>query len=206
MKKINSYYTYDRKGLNKNNYVLGIDEVGRGCWAGCLVVCGVLMDGNYYNDAIRDSKLLSFNEREEIVSDMKKHKVFHVIKTFSTLNVDKYGPKLATQILMTEIINEYGHLASKILVDYEQLPKAKYNYFSLIKGDQISYAIAAASIFAKQYRDKMMLKLDKKYPLYGFKNHKGYGTKLHKEALEKYGPIKQVHRFSYKPIKLIKLF
>ncbi|WP_033160013.1 ribonuclease HII [Mycoplasmoides alvi] len=206
MKKTNSYYHYDRQNLKINEYVLGLDEVGRGCWAGNLIVCGVLVNGNYFNEKIKDSKLLSFCEREEIVNDINKNKITYFIKSLNPNEVDKYGPKLGSQILMTEIINEYGHLASKILIDYENLPNSKYKYQALIKGDCTSYAIAMASILAKQYRDKEMIILDKKYPNYGFKNHKGYGTKQHTNALKKYGPIMNVHRFSYKPIKLIKLF
>ncbi|WP_036448559.1 ribonuclease HII [Mycoplasmoides pirum] len=202
----NNYYQFDRENLKINELVLGIDEVGRGCWAGNLIVCGVLLNGKYFNSKIKDSKLLSFDEREEILKDIKTHNLQYLIKSFTPMQVDKFGPKLSSKILMTEIVNELGEQASKILVDYETLLNAKYEYISLVKGDQKSLAIALASIIAKQYRDNEMIKLNKKYPEYGFKNHKGYGTKEHKLALEKYGPISKIHRFSYKPIKLVKLF
>lgn len=203
MKKYSDYYLFDRKNLSPNDYVLGIDEVGRGCWAGILVVCGVLLNGNYYHDLIKDSKKLTSRQRLFLVDDINKNNVRFFIESFDATHVDKYGPKNATKILMTKIVNKLGNLATKIYVDYEKLFDVKYKYVSLKKADEKSFAVATASIIAKWYRDNVMNKLDKQYPNYGFKNHKGYGTKEHLIALKKYGPIFNIHRFSYKPIKTL---
>lgn len=201
MKKFNSYYSFDRKNLLKPDLILGIDEVGRGCWAGPLVVCGIILKPNYYNEKIKDSKLLSAKQRKLLSDDILKNTVKYLILKASPLKVDKFGIKNCTIQLMTQIVNQLGDSVSKILIDYEKINSKKYLVHSITKGDQISHSIASASIVAKVYRDKLMQQLDLKYPNYQFKNHKGYGTKKHLISLEEYGPIKNVHRFSYKPIK-----
>lgn len=204
MKKFNSYYSFDRKNLLTSDLVLGIDEVGRGCWAGPLVVCGIILKSSYYNEKIKDSKLLSAKQRELLSSDILKNTIKYLILKASASKVDKFGIKNCTIKLMTQIVNQLGDGVSKILIDYEKINSKNYLVNSITKGDQISYSIAAASIVAKVYRDKLMQQLCLKYPNYQFDKHKGYGTKKHLFFLKKYGPIKNVHRFSYKPIK--KLF
>lgn len=205
MKKFNNYYSFDRKNLLESDLVLGIDEVGRGCWAGPLVVCGVILKPNYYNKKIKDSKLLSPKQRELLSDDILKNTVNYLILKSSALKIDKFGIKNCTIKLMTKIINQLGANVSKILVDYEKINSKKYLVNSITKGDQISYSIAAASIVAKVFRDKLMQRLSLNYPNYQFDKHKGYGTKKHLISLQQYGPIRNIHRFSYKPIKKLVL-
>lgn len=201
MKKFNNYYCFDRKNLLKSDLVLGIDEVGRGCLAGPLIVCGIILKPNYYNNKIKDSKLLSTKQRQLLSDDILKNTNAYLILKASPIKVDQFGIKNCTINLMTKIVKQLGMKVKKILVDYEKIKDTNYLVNSIVKGDQISYSIAAASIVAKVYRDKLMQKLSLKYPDYQFDKNKGYGTKQHLNSLKQYGPIKSVHRFSYKPIK-----
>lgn len=201
MKKFNNYYSFDRKNLLKSDLVLGIDEVGRGCLAGPLIVCGIILKPNYYNNKIKDSKLLSTKQRQLLSDDILKNTNAYLILKASPIKVDQFGIKNCTINLMTKIVKQLGMKVKKILVDYEKIKDTNYLVNSIVKGDQISYSIAAASIVAKVYRDKLMQKLSLKYPDYQFDKNKGYGTKQHLNSLKQYGPIKSVHRFSYRPIK-----
>lgn len=201
MKKFNNYYSFDRKNLLKSDLVLGIDEVGRGCLAGPLIVCGIILKPNYYNKKIKDSKLLSTKQRQLLSDDILKNTNAYLILKASPIKVDQFGIKNCTINLMTKIVKQLGMKVKKILVDYEKIKDTNYLVNSIVKGDQISYSIAAASIVAKVYRDKLMQKLSLKYPDYQFDKNKGYGTKQHLNYLKQYGPIKSVHRFSYGPIK-----
>lgn len=201
MKKFNNYYCFDRKNLLKSDLVLGIDEVGRGCLAGPLIVCGIILKPNYYNNKIKDSKLLSTKQRQLLSDDILKNTNAYLILKASPIKVDQFGIKNCTINLMTKIVKQLGMKVKKILVDYEKIKDTNYLVNSIVKGDQISYSIAAASIVAKVYRDKLMQKLSLKYPDYQFDKNKGYGTKQHLNSLKQYGPIKSVHRFSYRPIK-----
>lgn len=201
MKKFNNYYCFDRKNLLKSDLVLGIDEVGRGCLAGPLIVCGIILKPNYYNNKIKDSKLLSTKQLQLLSDDILKNTNAYLILKASPIKVDQFGIKNCTINLMTKIVKQLGMKVKKILVDYEKIKDTNYLVNSIVKGDQISYSIAAASIVAKVYRDKLMQKLSLKYPDYQFDKNKGYGTKQHLNSLKQYGPIKSVHRFSYKPIK-----
>lgn len=201
MKKFNNYYSFDRKNLLKSDLVLGIDEVGRGCLAGPLIVCGIILKPNYYNNKIKDSKLLSTKQRQLLSDDILKNTNAYLILKASPIKVDQFGIKNCTINLMTKIVKQLGMKVKKILVDYEKIKDTNYLVNSIVKGDQISYSIAAASIVAKVYRDKLMQKLSLKYPDYQFDKNKGYGTKQHLNYLKQYGPIKSVHRFSYGPIK-----
>lgn len=201
MKKFNDYYSFDRKNLLKSDLVLGIDEVGRGCLAGPLVVCGIILKPNYYNNKIKDSKLLSSKQRQLLSNDILRNTNSYLILKAPAIKVDQLGIRNCTINLMTKIVNQLGINVKKILVDYEKINDTNYLVNSIVKGDQISYSIAAASIVAKVYRDKLMQRLSLKYPNYHFDKNKGYGTKQHLNFLKQYGPIKNVHRFSYSPIK-----
>jgi ribonuclease HII len=115
-------------------------------------------------------------------------------------DVDKFNPKKTSILAMQQAVEKIKITPDYLLIDAEKID-SNIPMLSIIKGDANSISIAAASILAKVTRDRYMVELAKKYPEYGFEKHVGYGTKIHMDALKKYGPIKGLHRFSYKPIK-----
>ncbi|MBD5423166.1 MAG: ribonuclease HII [Mycoplasma sp.] len=183
--------------------IAGLDEAGRGPLAGPLVVAICSFDKDYVNTNINDSKKLSEKKRndvfKQIINDAKL--VDWII--YDAEYVDINNPKQTSINGMKELINRHKSEIDYCLIDAEKINLSKIKTQSIIKGDSLSQSIAAASIVAKVIRDKIMHELDKKYPNYNFSSNKGYGTKGHLEALVKYKPLKNIHRFSYKPIKKI---
>lgn len=185
----------------KNGYknICGLDEVGRGCWAGPLVVAICLFDNKYFDNEINDSKKLKEHQREKLFDKIINNAIFVDWVIYDAEFVDQHNPKITSIIGMEHLINKHKDKIDFCLIDAEKV-NADVPSMSIIKGDEKSFAIAAASIVAKVIRDRIMKELDKVYPEYGFASHKGYGTKKHLESLKKHGPIKKIHRFSYKPI------
>ncbi|MBQ4252757.1 MAG: ribonuclease HII [Erysipelotrichaceae bacterium] len=181
-----------REGLS----VVGIDEAGRGPLAGPLVVAGVIFPQGYDSGEINDSKQLTEKKREALYDIIIRDALFYDIRVVEVEEIDRLNILEADRKAMTEIA-----LASKadlILTDAVDLYIDK-KVISLIKGDTLSCSIAAGSILAKVTRDRIMYEYDRIYPEYGFASHKGYGTKKHLEALEKYGVL-PIHRKSYRPV------
>ncbi len=182
---------------NKNTLIIGIDEAGRGPIAGPLVVAGVVFEVGYQNSSIYDSKGLSQKKREllfeQIISDAKEY----FIKVMDADYIDTHNIYQATKLTMIDIAK--SSMASVVLSDAMPFQIDNKEVIDIIKGDQKSISIAAASILAKVTRDRLMLEYDLLYPEYGFKNHKGYPTKMHIEALNKYGVL-DIHRKSYGPV------
>lgn len=198
---INNYYYYEQKySINKKSVILGLDEAGRGCWAGPLVVAGCIFPKDYKNDRIKDSKQLSTKVREELFDQIIKDAISYKIVFVSPKEVDELNPKQASIKAMTEIANFINPSPSMVLVDAEKLPNCKHKTISIIKGDSKSISIAAASILAKVSRDRYMIQMQKKYPQFSFEKHKGYGTLMHLKELKQNGPIVDFHRYSYKPV------
>ena len=196
------YYKYESKfWKDKNCLILGLDEAGRGCWAGPLVVAGCMFPNGYHNDALTDSQQLSPKKREELYEQITNDAVAYMVCFVDPDVVDVLNPKMATKDRMLEIIYTFEPTPKVILVDAEELPKTHYNVISIIKGDSNSISIAAASILAKVARDRYMNDIAKKYPQYSFHKHKGYGTAAHQQELKNNGPIKNFHRYSYRPVK-----
>lgn len=180
----------------KNEIVVGMDEAGRGPIAGPLVVAGVSFEKGYFNEKIDDSKKLTEKKREvlfeQIIADARWYKIVFVDeKTIDEKNIYR-----ATQQAMEDIANASD--GTYILSDAMPL-HIERPFEAIVKGDQKSISIAAASILAKVSRDRYMKELDQMYPKYGFAKHKGYPTKQHLEALEKYGVL-ECHRKSYAPV------
>lgn len=175
--------------------VLGLDEAGRGPMAGPCVVCGVIFPKGYDNPLINDSKKLSDKKRQEIVEVIYQDAKVYQIEVVSVETIDELNIYKATQMAMEKIARDLN--ASVVLSDAMPLNVENKEVVSIVKGDARSISIAAASIIAKTVRDAMMIELDAKYPKYGFKNHKGYGTKAHKEAILKYGRT-SAHRKSFR--------
>lgn len=190
---------------SKVKLIVGVDEAGRGPLAGPVVAAACLFSRAYINKEINDSKQLSEKKREELYDEITKNALAYGVGIIDAETIDKVNIYEATKLAMKEAINNLKHNYDLILTDAMPLKGFDVEVVPIIKGDAKALPIAAASIIAKVTRDHMMDELDKKYPEYGFKDHKGYGTAKHLEALKKFGPIKGVHRFSYKPVMKVTL-
>ena len=190
---------------NKVKVIVGVDEAGRGPLAGPVVAAACILPRAYINKEINDSKQLSEKKREELFEIIKKDAIAFGVGIVSAEEIDKLNIYEATKKAMKEAIANLKHEFDLILTDAMPLKGFDVEVIPIIKGDAKALPIAAASIIAKVTRDRMMKELAKKYPEYGFDVHKGYGTKKHMEALKQYGPIKGVHRFSYKPVIKVSL-
>lgn len=188
---------YENLYWDKNQYVIGIDEAGRGPLAGPVVVAGVIFPIGYDSKDIYDSKKLSLKKREELYKVILEDALYYNIQIVDEKDVDKYNIYQATKMANERIV-----LDSKcqvVLTDAMKLQLENYIVYPIIKGDQKSCSIAAGSILAKVTRDHIMDEYDAIYPQYGFKKHKGYPTKAHLQALQQFGPC-PIHRFSYGPV------
>lgn len=189
----------------KIKLIVGVDEAGRGPLAGPVVAAACILPADYKNDSINDSKQLTEKKREELFDIIKKDAIAYGVGIIDAETIDKVNIYEATKLAMKQAINNLNHWYDLILTDAMPLKGFDVEVVPIIKGDAKCLNIAAASIIAKVTRDHMLDELDKKYPEYGFKDHKGYGTAKHMEALKKYGPIKGVHRYSYKPVAKVAL-
>lgn len=198
---MNKLYKFDQKIREKYKIILGIDEVGRGCGAGPLIVAGVILKPSFFNFKVKDSKQIkSIDERKELSNTIIENSLFYKVVEFSPEEVDNLGPKKASIEGMNRIANFFIKEFDICLTDYEKIFIESKPQMNIIKGDDTSFSIACASIVAKSHRDEYMQQLSLKYPFFEFTKNQGYLTKRHLEFLKKYGPIKGVHRFSYKPI------
>lgn len=189
----------------KVKVIVGVDEAGRGPLAGPVVAAACILSRAYINKEINDSKQLSEKKREELFEIIKKDCVAYGVGIVSAEEIDKINIYEATKKAMTEAIENLKVKFDLILTDAMPLKGFDVEVIPIIKGDAKALPIAAASIIAKVTRDHMMNELAKKYPEYHFDEHKGYGTQKHMEALKRYGPIKGIHRYSYKPVAKIEL-
>ena len=187
---------YEKIAWNSNELVMGIDEAGRGPLCGPLVVGSCVLPAGYENELINDSKKLSEKKRKQLFDVIKKDALYWNVKIVEPGIIDEMNILEATRSAMQELSGEYK--VSKVLTDAVKIPN-KLNV-PIIKGDAKSISIAAASILAKVTRDNIMEELDKKYPEYEFKKHKGYPTKRHIELMNEYG-VFDIYRFSYSPVK-----
>ena len=189
----------------KIKLIVGVDEAGRGPLAGPVVAGACILPRDYKNEDINDSKKLSEKKREELFEIIKRDAIAYGIGIVDAETIDKVNIYEATKLAMKQAIANIKTKYDLILTDAMPLKGFDVEIIPIIKGDAKCLNIAAASILAKVTRDHMMDELDKKYPEYGFKKHKGYGTELHIEALKKYGPIVGVHRYTYKPVVKVTL-
>lgn len=188
-----------------SSIVAGIDEAGRGPLAGPVVAACVVLDKNNYPQKINDSKKLSKKLRKEIFASLIKNSKFG-IGIVEAAKIDEINILQATKLAMfrayENLQNKYQIDAKLLLVDGNFIPfkNDQIEIKAIVKGDQKSLSIAAASIIAKETRDEIMLNLHHKFPYYAFDKNAGYPTKSHIEAIEKFG-ICQFHRKSFEPIK-----
>lgn len=190
------------KELYKEGFELiaGTDEVGRGPLVGPVVAAAVILPKNYQLEGLNDSKKLSEKKRKEYYNILIKEAISYGIGIVEAKVIDEINIYEASRKAMLEAINNLSVKPDYVLSDAMPLPIKTSK--SIIHGDALSLSIAAASVIAKVTRDEMMYELDKLYPEYGFKNHKGYPTKKHLENIQKYG-ILDNYRFSYKPVKAL---
>lgn len=178
-------------------YICGVDEAGRGPLAGPVVAAAVILKKGYCNIDINDSKTLSAKKREQLFEQIQKDALAVSISIVDNDMIDDMNILEAARYAMEDAVSKLKISPDYILTDYMDI---KYQpYLSIKHGDRLSMSIAAASIVAKVTRDRMMLEYDKVYPNYGFKDHKGYGTKKHLEALHQYG-VSPIHRKTFKPV------
>lgn len=185
--------------------VAGVDEAGRGPLAGPVVAACVVIDANFKIDdelkLVADSKKLSAKNREKLFTVIKEKALSVEISVVGHETIDKINILQASLFAMKKSIEACKNKPDYVLIDGNQkIPGLMTKQQTIISGDAKVFCIAAASIIAKVSRDFLMLQEDKKYPEYQFAKHKGYGTKLHLEALEKYGPC-PIHRQSFAPVK-----
>ena len=178
--------------------VCGIDEVGRGSFAGPVVAGAVIFSADSEIPVgVADSKLLGPRQRENLAVRIKNQALSWAVAEISVTHINKVGIGKATQMAFRKAVKSLDKNPDYILVDAFYIKHLNRKRQQAVKdGDTICATIAAASIIAKVHRDKMMKKLHKKYPQYGFAKHKGYGTKIHQQALKKHG-LSKIHRRSF---------
>ncbi|MBI2068892.1 MAG: ribonuclease HII [Candidatus Yanofskybacteria bacterium] len=205
-----------RKTLEKKlfksgyGYICAVDEVGMGCLAGPVVVCAVATTNHFYNKHhkklrwLRESKLLLPHQREKFAEELlKEEDLVYAISSVSPKTIDKINIYQAARLGMKDAIKKLKpnfDLKTIVLVDGKtKIKGVDYEQMPIVKGDRKVFAIACASVIAKVFRDKMMVRYAKKYPGYGFERHKGYGTVRHKARLVLMGPC-AIHRRSFAPV------
>lgn len=181
--------------------VAGVDEAGRGPLAGPVVAAAVILDPENPISYLADSKKLSAHERQQLSDEIKAKSLCCCIAQASVQEIDELNILHATMLAMKRAVEGLRLAPVKVLVDGNRIPKIRYEAQAIVKGDATVPEISAASILAKVYRDQLLEELDQVYPVYGFFQHKGYGTKLHLQALKEHGPCPE-HRQSFAPVRL----
>jgi ribonuclease HII len=192
---------FENQALSEGyKFIAGVDEVGRGCLAGCVVAAAVILDlAKPIPEFLDDSKKLSAKRRESLDSQIKENALSYAIGQIEADEIDRINILEATKKAMRLAIERLDPSADFLLIDAVYLKGHLTPQKSIIKGDAISASIAAASIIAKNYRDNLMREMHEIYPEYGFAKHVGYGTKAHFEALREHGAC-EIHRKSFRGV------
>ncbi|MBR4050273.1 MAG: ribonuclease HII [Clostridia bacterium] len=190
-------YEYEARAA-ENGYtaVCGVDEAGRGPLAGPVCAAAVILPQGLVIEGLNDSKKLSEKKREMLYDKVIENALAWSVAFASEAEIDEINILQATFLAMKRAVESLPIKADYALIDGNRMPALDINGETVIKGDSLSMSIAAASIIAKVTRDRLMLEIDKEYPQYLFSQHKGYGTALHYEMLEKHG-VSPVHRRSF---------
>ena len=186
------------------NYIVGCDEAGRGCLLGPVVAGAVILPKDFRCDLINDSKQLTEKQREEAYQIIKDNAIAWAVAEVTPEEIDKINILNASRKAMILALEKLNHKYDMILTDAVKM-QTDLPFEAIIHGDAKAMCIAAASIMAKVTRDHICYELDKLYPDYQIAKHKGYGTKLHMDLLKKYGPIEGLYRFSYAPVKALRI-
>ncbi|MDD6021653.1 MAG: ribonuclease HII [Oscillospiraceae bacterium] len=190
-------YNFEKQAMARGfGTVCGVDEAGRGPLAGPVCAAAVILPLDCDIEGLNDSKKLTEKKREALFDVIREKAVAYSIAMVDEKTIDEINILQATFQAMRQAIGSLSVRPDAALIDGNGKPGSGVEEITIVKGDGQSMSIAAASVLAKVTRDRYMLELDKKYPEYQFKKHKGYGTRLHYECLEKYG-ISPVHRLSF---------
>ncbi len=192
---------------NQIALVAGLDEAGRGAWAGPVVAAAVILpqrtEIEHLLAGVRDSKELTAAKRVEMAALIHQHALAFAVGQADNQEIDQLGILPATRLAMARALADLSVIPDHLLIDALFLPEVEIPQTSLIKGDQRSLSIAAASILAKTSRDDEMVQYHARYSEFEFDRHKGYGTRLHQHMLAEHGPCR-LHRMSYRPLQEIK--
>ena len=193
--------TFEREARERGfSRIAGVDEVGRGCLAGPVVAAACILDLSKAVPAkLNDSKKLTAKQRDEIGEELRANALAFGIGTVEAEEIDRINILEATKKAMLLAIEALKPNADFLLIDALQLKHVSLPQKAIIKGDSISYSIAAASVIAKTYRDGLMTELDLQFPQYGFAEHKGYGAASHRAAIKEHGPC-PLHRKTFRGV------
>lgn len=187
---------FDSQYRNNSKIVCGCDEAGRGPLAGDVFAAAVVFDENTVIEGINDSKKLTEKKREKLFDEIKEKALYWSIKTATVEEIEKLNILNCAMLAMKRAVEDLPVKPDICLIDGNKTPELDVNAEAVVGGDAKSQSIAAASILAKVARDRYMLEMAKQYPQWQFERHKGYGTKLHYEMIDKYGES-PIHRPSF---------
>jgi ribonuclease HII len=181
----------------------GVDEAGRGCWAGPVVAAAVMLPTGWCPEKLNDSKRLTPRQRAQLFDLLRGGALAWGACAVSAATIDTLNILQATLLAMSRAVRRLPLHPELVLVDGRQLPALPCPGRALVRGDGRSAAVAAASVIAKVLRDRIMCVWDSRLPGYGFAEHKGYGSAAHQDALRRLGPC-PLHRRSYRPVALLR--
>ena len=198
--KVGDLAGFDREKSGQGRRLLaGVDEAGRGCWAGPVVAAAVILPVGWCPEGLDDSKVLTARKRDDLYEQIQASALSWGACAVSSVDIDRLNILRATLWAMARSVGRLDPAPDLVLVDGLQVPDVSCSAEAVVKGDATSASVAAASVVAKVLRDRVMTAWERHYPGYGFASHKGYGAPVHRKALEELGPC-PLHRFSYKPI------
>lgn len=208
-RKVRYPHLKEERALIRRGYrrIAGLDEAGRGSWAGPVVAAAVVLPLEWRNlqtklSGVRDSKLLTPRRREEVYEKVIEVALGIGMGIVPPCLIDERGIVAATRLAMRRALDALPSRPDYLLVDFLSLPDESSPHKSIVRGDNLSLSIACASIVAKVERDYMMIAFGAEYPGYGFARHKGYGTPQHREALMRLG-LTPLHRLSFRPMRFM---
>lgn len=198
-----SMCSYELEGYSYSyDFIAGVDEAGRGPLAGPVVAAAVILPKDFKLLGLTDSKMLQPSDRFLYYEQIKKHAISYGVSMVSNQKIDELNIFQATKHAMYNALHQLDPHPDYVLLDAIRLEDLPWPSTSIVKGDQKSISIAAASIMAKVTRDQLMKKIDKEYPQYDFSSHMGYGTRQHLDRLNEYGAT-PYHRKSFSPVQTV---
>jgi ribonuclease HII len=196
------FFRFERVAWERYESVAGLDEAGRGAWAGPVVAAAVIFTPVCRIDGVDDSKKLTPSKREKLYAEIVSSCVAYGVGIVDSRIVDEINILQATKMAMRQAVAGLHPPPDFLLIDGNAPIESEVPQQTIIDGDALSFTIAAASILAKVTRDRLMVQWSGTFPQHGFDQHKGYGTKRHQDALKEHG-ITPIHRRSYAPIAAI---
>lgn len=197
LERLQSMWEIEHSLFEKGYKVIaGVDEAGRGPLADEVYAAAVILPPDACIEGLNDSKKLSEKKREKLFDEIKEVALAFAVATASVEEIDTCNIRNATYMAMNRAIEALNIPPDYVIVDGDCIKECSHPHECVVKGDSKSLSIAAASVLAKVSRDRHMLQMAEKYPQYGFEKHKGYGTKVHIEALKEFGPC-EIHRKTF---------